>query len=179
MTVFPGDSGLRQIYGEPGGRERGIEVETGNPAATPALVAALQVQEAVKLLTGIGEPLRERLLYLDTLSGEASLLKLAETGTEEHKRKIPAAAFRAPSPISFVGTSGSGKTTLLVELIAELAGRGLKVAAAKHSHAWWIWIKKEKTVGVIVWPGPTALLLSVAGKRRCSTTLRPKKQPRG
>lgn len=135
MTVFPGDSGMRQIYGEPGGRERGIEVETGNPAATPALVAALQVQEAVKLLTGIGEPLRERLLYLDTLSGEASLLKLAETGTEEHKRKIPAAAFRAPSPISFVGTSGSGKTTLLVELIAELAGRGLKVAAAKHSHA--------------------------------------------
>lgn len=33
-----------------------------------------------------------------------------------------------------VGTSGSGKTTLLELLIAELAGRGLRVNAIKHSH---------------------------------------------
>lgn len=33
-----------------------------------------------------------------------------------------------------VGTSGSGKTTLLEKLIAEIAGRGLRVNAIKHSH---------------------------------------------
>jgi molybdopterin-guanine dinucleotide biosynthesis adapter protein len=32
------------------------------------------------------------------------------------------------------GTSGSGKTTLLEKLITHLAGKGVKVAAIKHSH---------------------------------------------
>lgn len=36
--------------------------------------------------------------------------------------------------ISVVGSKNSGKTTVAKELIAELAGRGLRVAAAKHSH---------------------------------------------
>lgn len=137
MTIFPGDPGLRQIYGEPGDRKQGIEVETGNPAATPALVASLQVQEVVKVLTGVGKPLRNRLLYLDTLSGDVSVLKFGDTGQDEPKSQIkPVAGFKVPlSPISFVGTSGSGKTTFLVELIAELTRRGLKVAAVKHSHS--------------------------------------------
>ena len=34
----------------------------------------------------------------------------------------------------FVGHSGSGKTTLLERLIAELRGRGLRVAVAKDTH---------------------------------------------
>lgn len=38
------------------------------------------------------------------------------------------------SIISIVGKSGSGKTTLLERLIAELKGRGYKVAIVKHSH---------------------------------------------
>jgi molybdopterin-guanine dinucleotide biosynthesis protein B len=32
------------------------------------------------------------------------------------------------------GTSGSGKTTLVEKLLAHLAGKGIKVAAIKHSH---------------------------------------------
>jgi molybdopterin-guanine dinucleotide biosynthesis adapter protein len=36
--------------------------------------------------------------------------------------------------ISIVGKSHSGKTTLLESLIAELKGRGFKVAIVKHSH---------------------------------------------
>jgi molybdopterin-guanine dinucleotide biosynthesis protein B len=34
--------------------------------------------------------------------------------------------------VSIVGRSGSGKTTFLVKLIAELSGRGVRVATAKH-----------------------------------------------
>jgi molybdopterin-guanine dinucleotide biosynthesis protein B len=36
--------------------------------------------------------------------------------------------------ISIVGSKNSGKTSVARELIAELSGRGLRVAAAKHSH---------------------------------------------
>ncbi|MBU1670565.1 MAG: HesA/MoeB/ThiF family protein [Actinobacteria bacterium] len=67
MTIFPGDAGLESLV-DPGTREekaRGIEVETGNPATTPALVAALQVSEALKVILGLGEPIRGRMFYMD------------------------------------------------------------------------------------------------------------------
>ncbi len=74
-TVFPGECGLRLLYPQDG--DRGIETVTGNPSFTPALVAALQVAEVVKLITGNGEPLRNRLLFLDTDSNSFLLTELA------------------------------------------------------------------------------------------------------
>jgi molybdopterin/thiamine biosynthesis adenylyltransferase len=66
MTIFPGDPGLKQIYKDPANYNKGIEIKLGNPAATPGIAAALEVQEVVKLITGLGEPLRNRLFYFDT-----------------------------------------------------------------------------------------------------------------
>ncbi len=63
MTVFPEDPGLERLYERP--VTRGVEVELGNLSPTPALAAALQVQEVVKVITGRGEPLRNKLLYFD------------------------------------------------------------------------------------------------------------------
>jgi molybdopterin/thiamine biosynthesis adenylyltransferase len=78
MTIFPGDAGLSCIYGSSGGfPEQGIEVKIGNPSATPAIIAAWQVQEIVKIITGIGKPLRNRLLVLDTMEGFAEKIDLS------------------------------------------------------------------------------------------------------
>jgi len=66
MTIMPGDIGLERIYKQTNAAEKGVETMLGNPAGTPALAASLQVQEVVKVLTGIGEPLRNKLLYFDT-----------------------------------------------------------------------------------------------------------------
>lgn len=118
MTIYPDDVGLRQIYGDPGQREGGVELQAGTPSTTPALVAALQVQEAVKCLTGIGKPQRRQLLHIDAIDGVTSKLK-----------------FTTALPISFVGSSESGKTSLMAAVIRQLAGGGLKVAAVKHGHA--------------------------------------------
>jgi molybdopterin-synthase adenylyltransferase len=77
MTIFPEDAGLRAIYGEPGSvPEKGIELQLGNLAGIVSAIASLQVQEAVKILTGLGRPLRERLLLLDSLSGSAEIISL-------------------------------------------------------------------------------------------------------
>jgi molybdopterin-synthase adenylyltransferase len=65
MTIMPGDRGLKDIYGEGELPQKGVEVFLGNPAATPMLCAACQVQEVIKLLTGTGELLRNRLLMID------------------------------------------------------------------------------------------------------------------
>lgn len=63
MTIFPGDLGLKAFYTT--GEERGVEILEGNPPTTPALVASVQVQEAVKVICG-GELLRHGFLLVDT-----------------------------------------------------------------------------------------------------------------
>jgi molybdopterin/thiamine biosynthesis adenylyltransferase len=78
MTIFPEDAGLRCIYGSSGRfPEQGIEVKIGNPSATPAIIAAWQVQEIVKIITGIGKPLRNTLLLLDMMEGTADRIDLS------------------------------------------------------------------------------------------------------
>jgi molybdopterin/thiamine biosynthesis adenylyltransferase len=76
MTVFPGDEGLYALYGRGEVPEQGIEAQLGNPAATPMMVAAWQIQEVIKILLGAGEPLRNRLLFMDAESGLAEILEI-------------------------------------------------------------------------------------------------------
>ncbi|MDO9534861.1 MAG: HesA/MoeB/ThiF family protein [Bacillota bacterium] len=76
-TILPGDQGLNAIYRSfEKGKDNGIEKELGNPATTPALVAAWQVQEAIKLLINKKELLRNRLLFIDTLEGSCETIQL-------------------------------------------------------------------------------------------------------
>jgi molybdopterin/thiamine biosynthesis adenylyltransferase len=77
MTIFPGDPGLRALYGGAGELpERGLEAQLGTPAATPMAVAAWEAQEVVKILTGRGELLRNRLLVMDMETGSVDFLQL-------------------------------------------------------------------------------------------------------
>ncbi len=74
-TIFPEDEGLYAFY--PDGEEtpdKLTEVSLGNPSATPAMISAWEVQETVKYLTGKGELLRGRLLYLDALTGNVEII---------------------------------------------------------------------------------------------------------
>jgi len=76
-TVFPDDLGLRALYGD-GDQlpEQGLEAVLGTPAATPMAVAAWEAQEVVKILTGRGAPLRQRLLVIDMESGTVQTVQL-------------------------------------------------------------------------------------------------------
>jgi molybdopterin/thiamine biosynthesis adenylyltransferase len=77
MTIFPGDPGLRGLYGGASELpEQGLEAQLGTPAATPMAVAAWEAQEVVKILTGRGEPLRNRLLVMDMGTGSVDFLEL-------------------------------------------------------------------------------------------------------
>jgi molybdopterin/thiamine biosynthesis adenylyltransferase len=77
-TVFPGDRGLTGFMPkpEPGEKARGIETETGNPATTPVLAAAIQASEAVKVLLGRENTLRGRMLYLDSEDWTVEFIEL-------------------------------------------------------------------------------------------------------
>ncbi len=75
MTIFPGDVGLRALYGTDV-PEQGAEAQLGCPAASPMMVAAWQVHETIKILLGQGELLRGRMLFMDASIGDTSILKL-------------------------------------------------------------------------------------------------------
>ncbi len=76
-VIYPEDLGFQAIYGNTQNTpEKGIETELGNLAGIVSTVASLQVQEVIKILTGIGRPFRNRLLFLDSLNGAAEIISL-------------------------------------------------------------------------------------------------------
>lgn len=84
MTIFPGDSGLRSLYGGSSPvPEQGLEVVFGTPAATPMAVAAWEAQEVAKIVTSKGEPLRNKVLLLDMETGTIDVLELDADGADD------------------------------------------------------------------------------------------------
>jgi molybdopterin-synthase adenylyltransferase len=73
MSLLPGDEGLRRIYGK-GKKEKEDpkrpEAILGVPGITPAVIAAFQVMEVLKILLKRGSLLRNTMVYLDIEQGE-------------------------------------------------------------------------------------------------------------
>jgi len=73
-TIMPGEDTMDRIYQSP---EFQREDSPSSPSFTPALVAALQVAEALKLLINRGQSISEgTLLLVDTLHNEYRLTEL-------------------------------------------------------------------------------------------------------
>ncbi|MBF9018936.1 MULTISPECIES: HesA/MoeB/ThiF family protein [unclassified Oceanispirochaeta] len=73
-AVFPGDNTMKTLYGS--NTEAGMEVELGNPSFTPAIIAGIQVSEAVKVLLNKDGVLRHKLLYIDLLNQSYTTLEI-------------------------------------------------------------------------------------------------------
>lgn len=67
-VCMPGDRLITKLYG--GYTGQGVEQALGNPSFTPALIAAAEASETVKVLLNKGTPLRGRLLHIDLLNME-------------------------------------------------------------------------------------------------------------
>ena len=85
MSIFPGDGGLRQIYGD-GVEERREqasrpEAVLGVPGITPSLVATLQAMEVIKILLNRGSAFRNAMVYLDLERGELNRFSFDPAGS--------------------------------------------------------------------------------------------------
>lgn len=71
MTIFPGDSGLKNIYGAPkeSTHTESPQALLGVPGVTPSLIAAMQVMEVIKILLKRGNIIRNRMLHIDLEHG--------------------------------------------------------------------------------------------------------------
>jgi len=68
-TIYPRGDALSKLYAEDEAN-KGVEVQLGNPSFTPAVIASLQAAEVCKVLLGVGESLRSRILMIDLLQME-------------------------------------------------------------------------------------------------------------
>jgi molybdopterin/thiamine biosynthesis adenylyltransferase len=73
-TIFPGDKSFSHLYRNT--ENKGEEQKLGNPSFTPALVASIEVSEAVKVLLGRGDLLRNKFLHIDLFSNEFEVFDL-------------------------------------------------------------------------------------------------------
>lgn len=65
-TILPQSSNISSLFvGEAKTPDQGVEVVLGTPPVTPAIIAALEVMEVIKLILGKGVVLKDELLYLE------------------------------------------------------------------------------------------------------------------
>lgn len=77
VSVFSGDFGLREVFPDPDDSASCAEVGVLGPV--PQIVGGMMAMEALKVLGGVGQPLRGRLWTFDALSGQSRVLKLLAT----------------------------------------------------------------------------------------------------
>lgn len=73
-VVMPGDRTLSMLYKDKA--MKGLEKTLGNPAFTPAMVASIQVSEAIKLLIGRGDGLRGKVMLVDLFYNDFEVVEL-------------------------------------------------------------------------------------------------------
>lgn len=73
-TILPGDRTFDKLYSND--NTTGIEEKLGNPSFTPALVASIEVSEVLKLLIKRGDLLRKKILLINTLNQEYSIVEM-------------------------------------------------------------------------------------------------------
>ncbi|MEW5934881.1 MAG: HesA/MoeB/ThiF family protein [Bacillota bacterium] len=78
VSVFGPDLGLRDVFPDPG--DAASCDEAGVLGPLPNVVGGVMALEALKLLSGMGEPLRGRLWTFDALSGRVRVLNLRGSG---------------------------------------------------------------------------------------------------
>lgn len=73
-AVFPGDGTIKTLYGS--NTQCGMETALGNPSFTPAIIAGIQVSEAIKVLLNKKGILRRKILYIDLLNHSYTTLPI-------------------------------------------------------------------------------------------------------
>jgi len=81
MTVFPGDAGVKNLYGVASSGADPVRPEAvlGVPAVTAALVGTFQAMEVLKILLKRGELFRNVMAHIDLENGRLELFRFGES----------------------------------------------------------------------------------------------------
>ena len=77
-TIYPEDEGLRSIYGSPEKLPKwGTEAALGTPPSMVIHMASLQAHEIIKVLLGLAEPFRNKLIIVELNDAKIKQFQLA------------------------------------------------------------------------------------------------------
>ncbi|HTZ40307.1 MAG TPA: ThiF family adenylyltransferase [Syntrophales bacterium] len=81
MSVFPGDAGVKQLYGEAAGGADADRPEAvlGVPAVTVALIGTLQAMEVLKILLKRGGLFRDVMAHVDLENGQLEIFRFGDS----------------------------------------------------------------------------------------------------
>lgn len=71
-TIFPGNDTLSLIYSH----DAEVSQELGNPSFSPAMIAAVQVSEAIKVMLGSEDVLMRKLLFIDLMTNDFQIVEV-------------------------------------------------------------------------------------------------------
>lgn len=71
-TIFPGNDTLSLIYSH----DAEVSQELGNPSFSPAMIAAVQVSEAIKVMLGSDDVLMRKLLFIDLMTNDFQIVEV-------------------------------------------------------------------------------------------------------
>ncbi len=71
-TIFPGNDTLSLIYSH----DAQVSQELGNPSFSPAMVAAVQVSEAIKVMLGSDDMLMRKMLFIDLMTNDFQIVEV-------------------------------------------------------------------------------------------------------
>lgn len=71
-TIFPGNDTLSLIYSH----DAEVSQELGNPSFSPAMVAAVQVSEAIKVMLGSDDMLMRKMLFIDLMTNDFQIVEV-------------------------------------------------------------------------------------------------------
>lgn len=74
VNIFPQDEILQLLYPQGEASPPGLEATMGNPVFTPQLVASVQCCEALKILAGRTNVLRNAMLHIDMLDNSYDVI---------------------------------------------------------------------------------------------------------
>ena len=71
-TIFPENDTLSLIYSD----DTEVSQEFGNPSFSPAMVASVQVSEAIKVMLGMDELLMRKMLFIDLMTNDFQIVEV-------------------------------------------------------------------------------------------------------
>lgn len=71
-TIFPGNDTLSLIYSD----DAEVSQELGNPSFSPAMIAAVQVSEVIKVMLGSEDVLMRKLLFIDLMTNDFQIVEV-------------------------------------------------------------------------------------------------------
>lgn len=125
----------RDLYSTPPPYDAVPSCETaGVLGVLPGIIGAIQANEAIKLLTGLGEVMKDKLLLIDSLSMEMTSVSIKNKNSREYIKKLIDYEEFCGTPEKTIKPSGMKEVTVQELLQLKKTGKDFQLIDVREEH---------------------------------------------